>query len=96
MNASSENTPQGNSEWLKTFNLNLEDKVTCDTEGCDGVGGWWTKVSCCDKVFIFCNECVKKNHLFIAWLAASNKVVVCKHCHTERSPIGWQTRPEQL
>lgn len=91
-----ENKPQGNIEWLKTYNLDLEDVVSCDTVDCKEPATHYAKVKCCGAVLIGCQPCMSNAYKVVLWMIKSNKSISCQGCGKSNPPQGWLTRPEKL
>lgn len=91
-----ENKTQGNSEWLETYGLALEDRVSCDSADCNDSGVLFSKVSCCGAVLIACDECMHKAAQLVMWMMHNGKAIVCEGCGAKCSPKGWMSKPEKL
>ena len=93
---SDENKMQGNVDWLKSYNLALEDKVGCDTNSCTNEAEYYAQVKCCNAVIISCEECIRKAYKLVLWMLKQNKAVVCEECNQSNDPRGWLSRPSKL
>jgi hypothetical protein len=91
-----ENKMQGNIEWLKTYNLGLEDVVSCDTVECSNPATYYAKVKCCGAVLISCEPCMHNAYKVVTFMVKSNKAVVCQGCNKPNNPKGWLSRPVKL
>jgi hypothetical protein len=87
---------QGNIDWLDTYNLALEDKVVCDTEGCNNEAEFWTKFNCCNSVLIGCRLCVGNRVRVTTALIKQGKGIICPECSKVVNPLGWLKKPEKL
>ena len=91
-----ENEPQGNIEWLETYGLLLEDKVSCDSDNCDNQALYWSKVSCCGAVFIACAPCMRQAGMVIKQQLMHNRMIECTGCGKKSSPVHWMSAPQRL
>lgn len=91
-----ENKPQGNTEWLKTYGLSLEDVVPCDTVECTRPATHFTKRKCCGSVVLVCEECLSTSLQLLMELIQSKTVVRCEFCRKHNNPYGWLSKPEVL
>ncbi len=91
-----ENKMQGNIDWLETYGLDLEDRVSCDTINCERPAAHYTHVKCCNAVVIGCAECLKDSFKVVMWMISQHKMVVCKSCGKSNHPQGWLSRPQKL
>ena len=91
-----ENKMQGNIDWLNTYNLALEDVVSCDTLDCTNPATHYVKAKCCGSVIIGCTDCIHEAYNVVMWFIKNRKLVKCKGCGKNCRPQGWLGRPEKL
>lgn len=93
---SEENKPQGDSDWLKEFNLALQDIVDCDTIGCEFPATHYAKVKCCGAVSICCEDCMEKSLRAVLAMIQTQQRITCKYCHRTNDPQGWVSSPVEI
>lgn len=91
-----ENKMQGNIDWLKTYNLDLDDVVSCDTLDCKRPATHYAHVKCCNAVIIGCQPCLHESYKVVLWMVQHNKPIRCQGCHKTNKPQGWLSKPEKL
>ena len=91
-----DNKIQGNIEWLKTYDLDLEDVVSCDTVGCEKPATHYAQVKCCGAVLIGCKDCLHNAYKVVMWMMRKGEFVTCQACKKKNPPNGWLSRPEKL
>ena len=91
-----ENKMQGNIDWLKTYNLDLEDVVSCDTLDCKKPATHYAQVRCCNAVIIGCKDCLHDAYKVVLWMVKQSKPIVCQGCKKSNRPEGWLSRPQKL
>lgn len=91
-----ENEPQGTSDWLKEYGLNIEDRVSCDTIDCKNAAIYYSRVRCCGGVMLSCGPCYDKAVQFVMWMIHNDKILSCKWCHEVCTPKGWLSPPHDL
>ena len=91
-----ENKIQGNIDWLKTYNLALEDTVSCDTADCEREATHYARVKCCGAVIVGCEPCLREAYGTVLWMIKHNKFVTCQGCGKHSRPQGWLSKPEKL
>jgi hypothetical protein len=88
--------PQGNSDWVKSSGLLLEDEVGCDAVGCRNQATWHFKASCCGTVFLMCLGCTERIFQMLTAMAENSTHLYCKHCSKRVAMAGWLTPPNKL
>lgn len=91
-----ENKPQGNSDWLQAYGLDLEDKVLCDSKGCEGEAVYYSQASCCSAIILACENCMHSAAKMLVWLHHNERSVTCDACNRETDPKGWLSKPQRL
>lgn len=91
-----EGAPVGDSEWLKSYDLALEDKVACDTKACPREGAVFNKVNCCGNVGIFCRPCMVVRIRSALDALKAGREVRCGNCNKVSSPSNWLTKPQEI
>jgi hypothetical protein len=91
-----ENKIQGNIEWLKTYGLDLEDVVSCDTVGCVRPATHYARVGCCGAVIIGCEPCLHDAYRTVLYMIKEHKAITCQGCGKHNRPEGWLSKPEKL
>ena len=89
-----EGDTQGNSEWLKEFNLALDDTVKCDS--CANRAVWYVKVKCCDGIVFCCMTCLADAGTTIEIMIMQGRRVLCASCKEYSNPSGWFGTPKRL
>lgn len=93
---SNEGSIQGNSDWLKTYNIALEDVVNCDTAGCGKKALFYAKVTCCGGVLFVCSECLVGASHTIEIMIRQGQKIQCASCLEFNNPYGWMGTPKRL
>lgn len=93
---SEENKPQGSAEWLKSFDIALEDKVTCDGLTCSHGAAVYMKTRCCGEVIFACPDCLQSAQQTIIRLIAARQLIMCLMCGSPNSPRTWLTKAINL
>lgn len=88
--------PIGNSDWLKEYNLLLEDALPCDSDDCDNEATCYAQVRCCGAVLIACYACMEKAVRLTEWMINRRRVITCAGCNERNAPKGWMTDPYKL
>lgn len=88
--------PQGNSDWLETYNLNLKDVVLCDIEDCNLEAVAYFQMRCCNTVLIYCQGCLDSQLRFIIKMFKQKRRVSCSDCKQSMSAEGCITKPQPL
>lgn len=91
-----ENKPQGNSEWLETYNLALEDRVQCDSEECENPATVFVQVKCCGAVMLSCEACMRKAQRLVVWMVHNRRIIQCEGCGTKNHPAQWMGEVQKL
>lgn len=91
-----ENKMQGNSDWLQTYELALEDVVSCDTINCSRPATHYAQVKCCDAVIIGCKPCLQEAYKVVLFMLKEGKSIICQGCGKTNRPEGWLSRPLEL
>lgn len=94
MNA--ENQPIGNSDWLKEFHLDLEDRVGCDSNNCDSDSTMFVRYMCCNSINLSCELHMSQ---FVQRLLGMNERGIfakCPNCKRHVPPLRLIFKPESL
>lgn len=91
-----EGGPQGNSEWLKEYHLELRDFIACDSSDCTNEATMYTQVSCCGSVSFGCVPCMNKTIEMLNRLMITHHQILCDSCGARCAPGGWLTQPRNL
>lgn len=89
-------TPQGNTQWLVEEGLLLEDRVSCDTDGCPRKGTHFTRVRCCQSVMVSCLPCLNEAFKGLLALIQQGNLVTCVRCGETNPATGWLERPKEV
>lgn len=95
-NVSNENKPQGNIDWLKTYDLALEDKVSCDGERCGNQATHYLATVCCGSVVLCCWTCIEQSFTMLLSLLSRHKMLQCRVCGSNNNPREFFTKPAKL
>jgi hypothetical protein len=91
-----DNKIQGNSEWLKTYNLSLEDRVECDAKSCKNEATLWFTTNCCGVVHIACQSCYDVTLSALKVYILTGTPARCINCSMRWDPNKWLNGPHPL
>lgn len=87
---------QGNSDWLETYGLELEDRVPCDSTECPHAAEFYTEAKCCGAILLACAGCVEQARKIVVWMVHNKRMIVCDGCKAKNHPAQWLGEVKKL
>lgn len=76
--------------------LDLEDRVPCDTIDCEEAAYCWLRAQCCNEILFLCEFCLVNTRKQLLAISMLGSFIECESCGREIEPENWLKAPEPL